>query len=575
MTVLKQHVIVDLLRPYSRALISLIFFSFFTSLLYLVPSIYMMQLSERVMLSRNLTTLLFLTIIAIFLLMVMTVVESVRSRALRRISIDMDQRIGQSVFDALNRKYLDIGAPAKGLILNDLNAFREFIGGPIITYLLDLFWVPMILAVLFLVHFFLGLTMVALTIVIVALTFASQHFVAEDMKRSQAASAKSQDFARAVTRSSEATRPMGMLPALGRRWRSGHDEALGWQFAATERAEWTTGALRFLRNSQQIFLMVVGVSLYLYQEISAGAVFAVIFIGMRAVAPVAAVAASWRNILNFMSSVDRLSVVLKGELNVTTRMTLPRPTGAIVVSRAVLTPPNSDTVLLNDVSFTLQAGKILGVVGPSGAGKTSLAKLLVGVWRPRRGSVSLDEHDLAHWNQDDLGRYIGYVPQEVEFLPGTVAENISRFSDDGAMNYEAVLEAAEIAGVQDIVQALPDGYNTKLGPDGHVFSGGQRQRIALARAVYGNPSILVLDEPNSNLDVVGEPGLGRPLTLMRNRGASVVLITHRVNMQPFCDELLVMNAGTIHTFGPRETIMSRLSTYRPANATALETVGRA
>jgi PrtD family type I secretion system ABC transporter len=574
MMLLKQNVIFDLLRPYSRALISLIFFSFFTSLLYLVPSIYMMQLSERVMLSRNFTTLLFLTVIAVFLLLVMTAVDSVRSRALRRISIDIDQRIGQSIFDTLNRKYLDIAAPAKSLILGDLNTFREFIGGPIVTYLLDLFWVPMILAVLFIVHLFLGLTMLVLTIVTVALTIANQHVVAEDLKRSQAALAKSQEFARAVARSADVARPMGMLPALGRRWRASHNEGLGWQFVATERSEWITGVLRFLRNSQQIILMVVGVSLFLYQEVSAGAIFAVIFIGMRAVAPVAAVAASWRNILNFLSSVERLNVVLKSGQNDTDKMSLPRPRGAIAVSRVVLTPPNGDTVLLNDVSFALQNGKILGVVGPSGAGKTSLAKLLVGAWRPRRGSVILDEHDLAHWDQDELGRYIGYVPQEVEFLPGTVAENISRFRDDGPIDYEAVLEAAELAGVQDIIQALPEGYNTRIGSDGHVFSGGQRQRIALARAVYGNPSLLVLDEPNSNLDTVGEQGLGRTLTLMRSRGATVVIITHRVNMLQFCDELLVMNAGTVHTFGSRDTIMSRLSAYRPTNAAVLEAVGK-
>ena len=255
-------------------------------------------------------------------------------------------------------------------------------------------------------------------------------------------------------------------------------------------------------------------------------------------------------------------------------MALPRPAGNIAVSRAVLAPPNSDTVILNDVSFSVGAGKLLGVVGPSGAGKSALARLLIGVWRPRRGSVTIDDHELSHWDQDELGRYIGYVPQEVELFPGTVAENISRFRDTGTIDFEAVLEAAELAGVQDIIQALPEGYNTVIGPGGHVFSGGQKQRIALARAVYGNPSFLVLDEPNSNLDVVGEQGLGRTLTMMRNRGATVVIITHRLNMLQFCDDVLVMNAGTVQAVGARDTILGRLPTYRATSLAPLEAVAR-
>jgi ABC-type protease/lipase transport system fused ATPase/permease subunit len=312
--------------------------------------------------------------------------------------------------------------------------------------------------------------------------------------------------------------------------------------------------------------------LYLIQQISAGAVFGIVYIGIRVITPIVGVTSNWRLIWNFLNSVERLNLVLSNQSDEGSRMTLPRPTGSLAVSRVVLTPPNVDAVVLGDVSFSLQGGRILGVVGPSGAGKSSLAKLLVGAWHPRRGTVNLDDHDIAHWNQDELGQYIGYVPQEIELLPGTVAENISRFRDGSPLDYAAVLEAAELAGIQDVIQALPEGYNTKVGFDGHTFSGGQRQRIALARAVYGNPSVLVLDEPNSNLDAVGEQCLGRTLTVMRNRGATIVLITHRVSMLVFCDDLLVMNAGTIHTFGSRDLIMSKLSAYRPPQAPALGTV---
>lgn len=570
----QKSTLMDLFRPYMRGFGSLVFFSFFTSLLYLVPSVYMMQLSERVMLSRNVMTLVFLTGIAIFLLVVMTFLESVRSRTMRRISIDLDARISRRVFDTLNRRYLDMKGGSKGLILGDLYTFREFVSGPVLLYLFDLVWVPMIIGVLFLIHVYLGLTMLLITATTVGLTIVNQRIATEDMKRSQIASTKGQEFARAVSSGADVARPLGMLGALTDRWLTMHHEALGWQFAASERAEWTSGALRFMRNSQQIILMMVGVSLFLMQEISAGAAFAVVFIGIRAIGPVTAVAASWRSILGFLGAAERLNYVLSNQLPDAKRMSLPRPTGSVVVSRVIAVPPNSENVVLNDVSFSLRSGKLLGIVGPSGAGKSSLARILVGVWRPRRGAVSIDDHDLAHWDQDELGRYIGYVPQEIELFPGTLAENISRFRDRGTIDFEAVLEAAETAGVQDIIQALPEGYNTLVGLGGHVFSGGQRQRIALARAVYGKPSFLVLDEPNANLDVAGEQGLGRTLTMMRDRGATVVLVTHRLNMLQYCDDVLVMNAGAVQAVGSRDTILGRLPTYRPAAPAALEAVAR-
>jgi ABC-type protease/lipase transport system fused ATPase/permease subunit len=229
------------------------------------------------------------------------------------------------------------------------------------------------------------------------------------------------------------------------------------------------------------------------------------------------------------------------------------------VSRVTLAAVNSDKVVLRDVSFRLGSGRVLGVVGPSGAGKSSLAKLVIGVWRPQRGSVVLGGHDISHWNPDELGQYIGYVPQEVEFLNGTVAQNISRFRDEAAADTADLLDATETAGIQDIIQSLPDGLNTQVGADGYTFSGGQRQRIALARAVYGNPSLLVLDEPNSNLDSVGEQSLGRTIDIMRKRGCTIIIITHRLNMLNVCDDVMVLNSGTIHTYGTREQIMARLT----------------
>ena len=563
---LQTNIIKDVIRPDYPALVSIIFFSFFTSVLNLVPAIFMMQLSERVMLSRNETTLLFLTAIAIFLLIVLSIIDAIRYRAVQRISVRIDERIGEQVFDVINRRDLAMPSATKNLLLGDLNTFREFIAGAVVIQILDLFWVPVILLVMFALHPLLGATMLGILVVTVALSAFNQWIVGSDTKRAQMATAQGLEFARTVLRSAEPARVMGMLPALRRRWRQYHRAGLGWQHAALARSEYVTSTLRFLRNSQQVILLLVSVSLYLSQQITAGAVFAVVFIGVRAIMPVSVVASSWRVIWNVLAAVERLNAVLNHHVE-PNRMTLPRPAGSLAVSRAFLAPPNTDSIVLNDVSFTLPAGRILGVVGPSGAGKSSLAKLLVGAWRPRRGTVTVDDNDLSHWNQDELGRYVGYVPQEVELLPGSVAENIARFQDEGPLDYAAILEAAELAGIQDIIQSLPQGYDTKLGFDGHTFSGGQRQRIALARALYGNPSLVVLDEPNSNLDAIGEQSLGRTLTVARNRGMTIVIVTHRVSMLSFCDDLLVMNAGTIHTFGTRDLILSKLPAYRPATTT--------
>jgi len=572
MSNVKQNVLKDIFRRYLRGVFALIVFSFFSTLLNLVPPIYMMQLSERVLLSRNEMTLLFLTVIALFLIASLTVLETIRSQILARISVSIDNEIGERVVDLVNRRTLAASESVRNQAMNDLNLLREFVAGPVILQLLDLCWVPLLLLVMFALHPLLGLAMTVTLVLIVGLSFGNQWAVGDDVKRGQAAAAEAADFARATRQSAEATRPMGMLPALTRRWRVFHGDALGWHHHAVRRSEMWTAALRFVRNSQLVLLLVIGALLYLNQQINAGAVFGIVYIAMRASGPVSAVTSSWRSIWMFRMAVERLNQVLSSANATAERMSLPRPDGSVTVSRAVLTPPGRDNVVLGDVSFSLRPGRILGVVGPSGAGKSSLAKLLVGAWHPRRGTVQLDDHDLAHWDEDELGRYVGYVPQEIELLPGTVAQNIARFQDDAALDEEAVLEAARLAGIEDVIRDLPDGYNTRVGAGGHVFSGGQRQRIALARAVFGNPSLVVLDEPNSNLDAVGEQTLGRSLGVLKARRATVVLVTHRMSMLSFCDDLLVMNAGAVHTFGPRDLVMNRLPAYRLAPASQLDAV---
>jgi PrtD family type I secretion system ABC transporter len=548
------------LRSYYPAFGSLFVFSFFTTLLGLVPTVFMLQLSERVLASRNELTLLFLLVIATFLIAVGGLLDSLRQQSLTRVSLSLDERISGSVFDAMNRRASTLSVKVRSLVLNDLNIVRDFLGGSLLLQMFDLLWTPLLLLALFILHPVLGLTMVALLALNVVLTTVNQLITRSVSRAAAEAYGESQQFAAAVNRTADAARAMGMLPDVGRRWARLHRTMLGWQSAAYRRAGVVAGILKFFRTGQQVIILTVGALLYLEQSISMGTMFAAMIVGMRALQPVDAVAAGWRSIWNFSASVDRLNQLLAGDQDESSRMQLPRPSGALSVDRVVLTPPGQETILLNDVSFDLMAGRVLGVVGPSGAGKSCLARLLVGVWLPRRGSVALDGHDLPHWNSDQLGRFIGYVPQEVELLPGTVAENIARFRSDA--DHESVIRAAELAGIEDLIQGLPQGYNTRLGPDGHVLSGGQKQRVALARAVYGDPRLLVLDEPNSNLDAIGEQRLAAALSAMRDQGASVVIITHRLNMLIYCDDVLVMNAGTVHAFGPRDRIMNRLAPNR-------------
>jgi PrtD family type I secretion system ABC transporter len=356
---------------------------------------------------------------------------------------------------------------------------------------------------------------------------------------------------------------MGMLPSLVAAWHVRQRAALGWNSAAEKRAAMVSAAIKFLRHTYLPIMLTVGTLLYLNEDVGAGIIFAASVLTARAVYPVDGIASNWRQFWNFRLSMSRVDVLLREAAKLSDKVPLAPPNGPLVVSRLAAAPHNRSVPVLTDISFSLQPGQALGVVGPSGAGKSSLARVLVGAWPVQKGSISLDGNELSHWDQDQLGRQIGYVPQDVELLPATVADNIARFDSPDEARDKALHEAIRVAGVQDIIQRLPEGLNTKLGPDGHTLSGGQRQRIALARAIYGGPHLLVLDEPNSNLDAIGEESLGKTINAMRERGAIVVVVTHRTNILSYCDQLLVLNAGTVHAFGRRESILDRLARVAP------------
>jgi len=538
-------------------------FSGIITILYLVPSIYMLQVFERVMQSRNTATLMFLTGLVVLLTVVWTALEVLRQRILAQAANVLDERISVRVFDAVNRPSRSIDSSSRALLIQDLNVVRDFLGGPLPVQLCDLVFVPLVIIAVTLFHPIMGLALFILTCLVVALSVWTQRASRHETQQSLAATGRAGEFARAVLGASEPSRVMGMLPVLGRRWREQMREGLGWYQLASDRAALPTGLLRYLRHLYMPIMLCIGVVLFLNEMVGAGVIFAATIVVGRAVQPVDAIASGWRLIWNAQMSLDRIDRLLREAGRPADKVSLPAPDGPLVLSRVVAAPPDRDTPVIVDVSFVARPGTVTAVVGSSGSGKSSLARVLVGAWSVRKGSLTLDGHDLSHWNQNELGRYIGYVPQDVALLPGTLAENIARFSSASPERDSAIVEAVRLAGIQDIVAKLPEGLNTRIGNDGHVLSGGQRQRVALARALFGRPRLVVLDEPNSNLDSAGERALGDTLVALRESGCIVVLVTHRMNMLAYCDEVVVMAAGTVHASGPRDIVLDRLSMRAP------------
>jgi ABC-type protease/lipase transport system fused ATPase/permease subunit len=320
---------------------------------------------------------------------------------------------------------------------------------------------------------------------------------------------------------------------------------------------------------QKVVVYTVGALLYLYGDLSTSAIMVCLMVMTRALGPADSVVSNWRRYSNFLGALDRMDDLLRQAADRPERTRFPSLHGPLSVSRLFAAAPGSDRFVLTDISFRLRPGRTLGIVGPSGAGKSCLAKVLVGVWPAARGSVVIGDHDIAHWREDDLGRRIGYMSQDIELLPGTLSENIARFSGAAEADTSALLAAAELADIHELVRSLPHGYNTRVGPGGHVLSGGQRARIALARALYGAPAYIVLDEPNSSLDALGERALVATLQKLKAAEATVLLITHKMQILNVCDDVLVLNAGAVQAFGAREQVLGQIHGLRSSPALTL------
>lgn len=560
----------DALGACRRAFLAIALFSGMSNVLMLASAMFMLEVYDRVLPSRSMPTLVALLILIAALYAALGAIDMIRGRILVRIGHSLDEAMSERIYDAIVRLPLKVGMKGEGTQpIRDLDSVRGFLSGSGPIAFFDLPWMPVYLAVCFLFHVYLGLTALAGAIILVALTVITE-IKTRHPSRSAAQFAMARSaLLEASRRNAEAITAMGMAGRI-----SGHWNKLNRNFVASSgRASDVGGGLgafsRVLRMLLQSAILAVGAYLVIEQEATPGIMIAASILGARALAPVDLAIANWRGFVGARQSWQRLARVL-GHLPVKGEpMPLKPPARTLVVQNAAVTPPGQPRIVCQDVNFTLAAGKALGVIGPTASGKSSLARMLVGVWSPARGTVRLDGATFDQWSSEALGRHIGYVPQDVELFDGTVAQNIARFEDP--LDADAVIAAAHAAGVHDLIINLSDGYETVIGDHGSALSAGQAQRIALARALYKDPFLVVLDEPNSNLDAEGDEALTKAILSLRARGAVVVVVAHRPSAIAGVDYILIMNKGRQQQFGPKEEVLARI-TQQPAQPRALKVV---
>lgn len=555
-----------------QAFITVAIFSFFLNLLMLTPSVYMLQIYDRALNSRNITTLIMLTLITLGLFALMSAMEWIRSMLLVRIGARLDLQMNQRVFNATFERNLRLAGQNPAQALHDLTAMRQTLTGAGVVAIADAPWMPIYVLVIFLFHWQLGVFALSGVFLLVGLAIVNERVSAAPLAEAQRLSMAASAQANSHLRNAEVIEAMGMLPSIRERWLQLHRKFLAQQAVASDRAGVLTALTRFVRISLQSLALGFGALLAINGEVTSGMMIAASILVGRALAPVEVLIANWKQLVSAHSAYNRLSELLAAFPARSSGMSLPRPNGDLLVEGAATAAPGSKLLILKNVNFKVPIGEVVAVIGPSASGKSTLARLLVGVWPALSGSVRLDGADIYTWSKDELGPFLGYLPQDIELFNGTVAENIARF---GEVDSEQVIAAAQAAGVHEMVLLLPKGYDTPLGDAGNALSGGQKQRIALARALYGDPALIVLDEPNSNLDDQGEAALAATLQRLKAKKRTVVIITHRLTTLAVADSILVMHEGTVKAHGPRDQIMAAMRGAPPSQASPVPPTAKA
>lgn len=530
-------------------------FSMFINILGLVPSIYMLQVYDRVIQSRNVTTLFMLTVIMIGLYVIMGMLEFARSRLLIRVGAQLDMKLNDRVFVASFEKNLRRAGVNAGQAMGDLTNIRQFLTGNGLFAFFDAPWAPFYLIVIFLFDFWIGVFATISALILFGLALFTERATRKPLAEAAMMSASANNYATNNLRNAEVIEAMGMLDNLKHRWLKRQMKFLALQNEASDKAAGISATTKAVRIAVQSLALGGGALLVIEGTMSPGGMIASSILLGKALAPIELAIATWKQFLSARTAHHRLEELLKDHPARQPGMKLPKPQGNLVVEGASVAAPGTQTMILKQVGFGVMSGEIVGVIGPSASGKSTLARLLVGVWPTLGGKVRLDGVDVFTWRKDELGPSIGYLPQDIELFDGTIAENIARF---GEVDAEKVVAAAKMAGVHEMILRFPKGYDTPIGEAGSVLSGGQRQRVGLARAIYGQPSLIVLDEPNSNLDDIGEAALVRALQELKRCGSTVIVITHRTSVLSAVDKLLVMVEGAVQAFGPRDQVLAML-----------------
>jgi ATP-binding cassette subfamily C protein len=560
------------MRAYRGAFVGIAVATGLINLLTLSGPLFMLQVYDRVLPSRSLPTLVGLALLVFVLYAFQGLLDLLRGRILLRVGRALDEKLSPRVFDIVMRAPLQTTNGVDNLqAVRDLDSVRAFMSSMGLAAFFDLPWMPLYVAVCFLFHPLMGVGVLLGTVLVCLLTLFTEMSTRGPSRSSARMAATRYKLAEAARRNAALLHALGMRPRMNERWLQASEAYLETQQAVNDTTTLFGSLSRTLRVVVQSGVLGLGAYLVIDQQATAGVMLAATILAARALAPVELTIANWKGFVTARQSWRRLSEAFAAVPREDERIALPPPARNLRLTTVTVVPPGTGAAALHDVSFTLIAGNALGVIGPSGSGKTSLARALVGVWKAARGTIRLDGATLDQWSSDMFGGFVGYLPQEVELFEGTVAENISRF--DSGSDPTKLIAAATAAGVHDIILRLPQGYKTQVGEGGGMLSGGQRQRIALARALYGDPFLVVLDEPNSNLDAPGEQALTQAIAAIRARGAIAVVIAHRPSAVSAVDHILVLNEGRVQAFGARDRILPQL--MQPGAAAAEGKVARA
>ena len=554
--------LLEALRLGQRPIAFAALFSLVSNLLYLALPIYTNQVFSRVLSSQSASTLWVLTGGAVFVFLISSVIDNYRGQVLTGFSVVFDQQLASRTFAALFDAVVRRQPVGRAQALRDLDTVRQNIGGQAIGVFFDLPWMPLFLILLFVIDPWIGLTTLVGGVILLTLAILQDRATRQEMKEANDAALQSYAFTDSALRNAEVVRALGMLPALGRQWTHFRHTAVSGGAIASDKAASYANAIRFVRMVIQIAIVAVGAYLVIERSIPSGMLFANMILASRALAPLERIVGSWNGLFAAKQAYDRLETLLAGYNPPPPTTQLPDPAGRITAENVSFAPAGALALVLVGLNFTIEPGDVVGVVGPSGAGKSSLMRLIVGIWKPNNGVIRIDGADVHAWDRTDFGRHVAYQPQDTELFGGTVRDNICRMRADA--DDADVVAAAQAAGAHELILRLPKGYDTVLGESGVTLSSGQRQRVGLARTLFGQPKVVVLDEPNANLDHEGEKALTVAIAHLKARGATVLIVSHKQSAFLHATKLMVLNEGKMTHFGPRDAVINALKPQQPA-----------